>query len=245
MLKYLRYFLTGLAILMASLLGIFIFAFRPFHVKNVNTIAILFKWIGKWIVGLRFHIEGEENHAQNGGSIYISNHQSNYDVFMGCTVNAPNVVSVGKTAIVYYPIFGILYWLSGNILINRSNKKKALESMQKVKRELHEIRRNIWIMPEGTRNKVGSEMLPFKKGAFVTAIQAQVPIIPVAISFYRDSVDLNKWISAHICIKVLPPVSTEGMTMDDRQTLADICREKMEAGIAEMTSKAEREYGQS
>lgn len=233
MLKIIRLILAVLAILLVSIFGTIYFAFRPFRADNVNQVAGIFKWIGKWIVGLRFTIVGEENHAQ-GGAIYISNHQSNLDVFVGCTVNAPNIVSLGKNVILYYPLFGLLYWLTGNILINRSNKKKAIASMQKVKRELHEKHKSIWIMPEGTRNKHSDTLLPFKKGAFITAIQAEVPIIPCSVSFFRDQVDYNKWISARIFVKIHPPISTQNMNLEDKDSLMKQCRETLLEGISEM-----------
>ncbi len=75
-------------------------------------------------------------------------------------------------------------------------------------------------MPEGTRSK-GRGFLPFKKGPFVTAIKAQVPIVPVAWSNYSQIIDLNKWHSCTILVQALEPISTEGKTLDDVNELKE------------------------
>lgn len=73
-------------------------------------------------------------------------------------------------------------------------------------------------------------MLPFKRGAFHLAVQAQVPIIPIVMSSYQDfySKKERRFTSPGRCqVRVLPPVSTEGLTPDDVPALADSVRHSM------------------
>jgi 1-acyl-sn-glycerol-3-phosphate acyltransferase len=113
-------------------------------------------------------------------------------------------VSIGKKVIRLFPIFGQLYWLSGNILINRKKKKSAKGVMSNAAQEMNRRNLSVWIMAEGTRSK-GRGILPFKKGAFFTAIQAKRPIVPIAISQYHKTLDTSRWNSGKVIMQVLPP----------------------------------------
>ncbi|KAK5901204.1 hypothetical protein CgunFtcFv8_026099 [Champsocephalus gunnari] len=80
----------------------------------------------------------------------------------------------------------------------------------------------LWVFPEGTRNQTGN-LLPFKKGAFHLAVQAQVPIIPIVFSSY-SSFYLRKqkqFNSGTITIKILPKIETKGLASDDIPSLMD------------------------
>ena len=66
-------------------------------------------------------------------------------------------------------------------------------------------RLSIWMFPEGTRSR-GRGLLPFKTGAFHTAMQAGVPIVPVVASSYANQIDLNRWDNGEVLIEMLPPL---------------------------------------
>lgn len=89
------------------------------------------------------------------------------------------------------PLFGQLFWLAGNVLIDRGNAHKARQSMRRPTLQNEDT--SIWVFPEGTRN-LGEDLLPpFKKGAFQMAIAAGVPIVPVCVSNYIKRMRLNRW----------------------------------------------------
>jgi 1-acyl-sn-glycerol-3-phosphate acyltransferase len=129
-------------------------------------------------------------------------------------------VAVGKRSIILIPFFGVFFWLSGNILINRKNKKRAFQTMDVVADAITSKKISVWIMPEGTRSK-GRGLLPFKKGPFITAIKAQVPIVPIAISTYTKHLKLGHWSAGKIIIQVLPPIPTAGLTLEDVNQIKD------------------------
>ncbi len=98
--------------------------------------------------------------------------------------------------------------------------------MEKVNTRIKEDQISVWVMPEGTRSR-GRGLLPFKKGAFVTAIAAQCPIAPVVFSSYSKKLDLNKWQSGKIITKRLPIIETKGMTKEDAPRLMQETRQAM------------------
>jgi len=220
LLAYTRYFLAAVAIGIISFFCSILFLFRPTNMGNTLIVSRLIGNIGSWIMGIKLEIEGVENFKQDKNYVVISNHQSNFDIFYVGKMVPPRTVSVGKKSIAYFPFFGQMYWLAGNILINRGNRRKAWSVMDKAANAITSGKGNVWIMPEGTRSK-GRGTLPFKKGAFVTAIKAQCNIIPVCISSFDKHVDIRKWKSGTIKMKVLSPISAQGLKNDDLIDLKD------------------------
>lgn len=86
----------------------------------------------------------------------------------------PNTVSVGKKSLKWIPLFGLFFGISGNIYIDRSDRKQAINSFNEAIPRIKSNKLNIWLFPEGTRGD-SKALLPFKKGAFHLAIDAQVP----------------------------------------------------------------------
>lgn len=77
--------------------------------------------------------------------------------------------------------------LSKSIFLDRGNRESAVKQAKKAAQDIHDKKQSVFIFPEGTRNDSGTNtLLPFKKGAFYMATQAQVPIIPIVVSNYKD-----------------------------------------------------------
>lgn len=158
-------------------------------------------------------------------SVYVANHQNNYDLFTLTRAVQAGTVSIGKRSLVFIPFFGLIYWISGNILIDRRDSAKAKIVLKKIACSMKERLMSIWFFPEGTRYpKKG--MLPFKLGAFHTAIQAGVPIIPIVASFQGD-IKLSKYDNGKVIVQILPEISTENYSEENVRELAEITRDKM------------------
>lgn len=185
---------------------------------------------GTYIMGVEVETRKLDTLQAYTPCVFISNHQDNFDIFLGSYAIPDRTVSLGKRSLIYMPIFGIFYWLSGNILIDRSNKKKAHQTMDEAAKAIKGRNTSVWIMPEGTRSR-GRGLLPFKKGPFLTAIKAGVPIVPVAFSNYVGKLDFNKLYAGKILIEALPPISTEGKTIDDVNTLRDMAFQSLNDAI--------------
>ena len=213
-------------------LGVIFCLLRPFNPDNVwLTSQVLGNPLLK-IMGLKYIIRGKEKFESLPG-VVISNHQNNIDLIAGSKTVPHNTVTLGKTSILYIPLFGLFYWLSGNILINRTNKRKAKASMEKVTEAIRNKGTSVWVMPEGTRSR-GRGLMPFKNGAFRTAIDAQVPIVPVCFNSYHSTANFNQWKSGTIVCQVLDPIETIGLEKGDAPRLAQECYEKMSKTLEEL-----------
>lgn len=239
MIRPFRYILLAIHFVIGSLLGLFYGIIRPFHPTNSRWCSQTFAFFGLPMIGIRTSVEGVENFGHKKGQparIMICNHQSNWDLFIVGSIVPPRTVSVGKKSLKWAPLFGQLYWLAGNVLIDRGNRKKAMEAMETTKNALTQKDTNIWFFAEGTRNH-GKNMLPFKKGAFVTAINAGVPIVQVCCSSYLKGFSLNNMDNGVAHLRVLPEIPTKDLTLADVDSLMAQCHENMSKVIAELDAK--------
>jgi len=228
MLQILRLAMLGLYFLVASAINFVICFARPFNPDNSRLCGWMYSAPALRILGLTVRLETAGMLVQPNPFVVVANHQSNWDLFvLGCAVPR-RTVSLGKKSLKWIPFFGQIYWLAGNILIDRGNAFKAKQAMLKTTDVMQHQDTSIWVFAEGTRN-LGRGLLPFKKGAFQMAINAGVPIIPLCCSNYKSTMDLNRWHSGTIVIHTLPPIPTTGMTLDDMPALMERCHSQMAA----------------
>jgi 1-acyl-sn-glycerol-3-phosphate acyltransferase len=123
--------------------------------------------------------------------ILMSNHQSHYDIPFLFVATPADLRFLSKHVLAYIPVFGWSMWLAGFIFINRSNQKKAFESIQAAIVAVREGR-NIVVFPEGTRSQDGV-LKPFKKGAFHLAAKAGVQIVPVYVDGSTRVLPKHAW----------------------------------------------------
>lgn len=187
-------------------------------------------------MGMKVIHENEETMANHEACVVVANHQSNWDLFIVGSIVPKRMVSLGKKSLKWVPFFGQVYWLGGNILVDRGNRKKAMEAMETTKKALTTKDTSIWFFAEGTRNH-GKNMLPFKKGAFVTAVNAGVPIIPVCTSSYLDGFSLNRINNGTAYVRVLDPIETKDLTLDDVDQLMLDTHLAMMGGIQALDEK--------
>ena len=110
-----------------------------------------------------------------------------------------------KKALRFIPFFGQLYWLSGNILIDRKNKSKAKGTIDNAASKIKRDKISVWMFPEGTRS-YGRGLLPFKTGAFHTAMQADVEVVPICMSTTTNRIKLNRWSNSTVYVEIMDPV---------------------------------------
>lgn len=83
--------------------------------------------------------------------------------------------------------------LSKTVFIDRANRATARAAFDGAAQTMRKDRQSVFIFPEGTRSySEQPELLPFKKGAFHLAIQAQVPIVPVVVANYSNVLNVKK-----------------------------------------------------
>jgi len=207
LLAVIRTLIMLLFILISCFFGLLLSLMRPFHSNNVHIVAGWFGCVAK-MLGVKLVLKHHPDSVDPGPAVYIANHQNNYDLFTISAMVPKNCVSLGKKSLKWIPFFGQLYWLSGNILIDRSNRSKAAGTISKSVERIKNDGLSIWIFAEGTRS-YGRGLLPFKTGAFHTAMSADVPVIPVCMSSSHKTIKLNRWDNGTIYIEMLAPIALD------------------------------------
>nr|XP_025039260.1 1-acyl-sn-glycerol-3-phosphate acyltransferase beta [Pelodiscus sinensis] len=178
----------------------------------------------KYIYGLRFEVQGLENFEVEGPCVIVSNHQSILDMMGLMEILPDDCVQIGKKELLYTGPVGLIMYLGGVIFINRKSTSNAKTVMSGVAQTMLDENVKVWVYPEGTRNGNG-DLLPFKKGAFHLAVQAQVKLVTVLYSsftsFYNPAKKL--FISGKIRVEVLQPIETKGLTAEDVADLTERC----------------------
>ncbi|OCG74983.1 1-acylglycerol-3-phosphate O-acyltransferase [Gilliamella sp. Occ4-3] len=227
--------ITGIIV---CVLGVIFCLFNPRNPKNVARFAHLFSFFFKPILGVKVDTRTTHNINKIGSCIYIANHQDNYDIVVAGDVVQPKTVTVGKKSLAWIPFFGQLYYLTGNILIDRNNKSKAHDTIGQVVNEIKKRGISIWMFPEGTRNR-GRGLLPFKTGAFKAAIAAGVPIVPICVS-QTNNIKLNRLNNGHIIVEMLEPIETKNLGKEDARALMEQCYSQMATKIEQINAEAEQ-----
>lgn len=188
------------------------------------------------MIGVDLTIEGKENLYGVPSTIYTANHQSAAELAFYGAVYPRNTVIIGKKEVIFIPVFGWYFWLAGNVFINRQKSEKAIRVLDRVLAGLKKKGMSVWIYPEGTRSGGKSELLPFKKGAFHMAIQAQIPITPIVLSPLYPVVDTQKrqFNGGEVKVRILPPISTEGLTEKDVPALIERVRQTMQSCLSQL-----------
>ncbi|HDR0634920.1 1-acylglycerol-3-phosphate O-acyltransferase [Pasteurella multocida] len=235
MLKLLRTIVIVFCCLLICVLGS-IYSFIRF--RNPSNVGIMARWFGRLhpLFGLTVEHRFPKNVDKFGRCIYIGNHQNNYDMVTISYMVQPRTVSVGKKSLIWIPFFGLLYWVTGNILIDRENRTKAHGTMNEVARRIHDDDLSVWMFPEGTRSR-GRGLLPFKTGAFYAAIAAGVPIVPVVCSTTQGKIDLNRWDNGKVICEMLEPIDVSAYDKENVRELAVHCHQLMAQRIAELDAE--------
>lgn len=207
--------------LLIAAIGTLVCLLRPFNPDNTRLFANIYSKYGLKILGIKLKIHNF-TFKRPYTAVYIANHQDNLDLFVCGSAVPYRTVTIGKKSLKYLPLFGQLYWLSGNIFIDRKNSQKSAKTLNSSTIALQEKNTSIWVFAEGTRNR-GNNILPFKSGAFRMAIEAQVPIIPICVSSYKQNTNLNKVNAGYASIRELEPIATKGLTLDDTNELREKC----------------------
>ncbi|HEY3308038.1 MAG TPA: lysophospholipid acyltransferase family protein [Desulfuromonadaceae bacterium] len=131
------------------------------------------------LAGVQICLQGGE-YLPAGPVIFMSNHQSNFDI-LSLLASMPRQINwIAKKELFDIPVFGPSMRRGGYIPLDRSHGRKALKSMENAARIIREGK-SVVMFPEGTRSK-DHRLLPFKRGGFLLALRAGVPVVPVTIN---------------------------------------------------------------
>ena len=192
--------------------------------------------LGLFLSGVKLRVEGAEHIQLNRAAVYAVNHASNVEpplLFDALSPLFPRLSVLYKAELRKLPILVRAFDLAGFVPLERNNREQSLPAVERAAEALRSGS-SFMIFPEGTRSRTGA-LLPFKKGGFIMALKAQAPIVPTAIVGARDAMHKGSFVIQPVTVKVKfsPPVETAGLTLDDRDNLADAVRNRIAALLAE------------
>lgn len=180
--------------------------------------------------GARLIVHHPERLVIGEPRVYIANHVSWFDVFALASV-LRHYKFIAKAELERIPLFGRAVRAAGFIFIDRKNRKAAFAGYEEAAQRIRDGA-SVVVCPEGTRGREYA-LRPFKKGPFVLAVAAGVPIVPTLVYGAREVMPKGRMSvrSGEVHIHFLEPVPTEGLTYDDRDQLARITWERMAAEL--------------
>ena len=131
------------------------------------------------LAGVRVTVSGDES-LPAGPVIFMSNHQSSFDIPALLAAMPRRIYWIAKKELFQVPVFGPSMRRGGYIPLDRSDVRKALKSMDNAATIIRKGK-SVVMFPEGTRS-LSRELLPFKRGGFILALKAGVPVVPVTIN---------------------------------------------------------------
>ena len=219
--------ILGITVIVAALLGV-----KDKPGGLFEKVPRLWSTLVLWAVGVKVRVHGMEK-LEAGPHIFASNHISWFDVPALAKI-LPRYKFVAKAELFKVPIFGTGMRSVGMIEIQRDNRKAAFGAYD-VAAERIRSGSSVIVFPEGTRGHA-YPLRPFKKGPFVLAIAAGVPIVPVIV---HGTIEIMPKASfwAHpgtIDVHLLEPVSTTGVDYDHREALMQTVRTRMVDAMREL-----------
>jgi 1-acyl-sn-glycerol-3-phosphate acyltransferase len=133
-----------------------------------------------WIFRMKVSVTGYEKLDSTKPYVFVSNHASMFDIPTVIVALKGNVNIVFKKELIYVPIWGWALRFGHFIMIDRSNPRKALDSIERAAKSIRKGN-SVILFPEGTRTLDG-KLQSFKRGAFSLAAKAGVPVVPLTIN---------------------------------------------------------------
>ena len=211
---------TYAAVGSSTVIGPVVVLLSPRHPERADQVIRLWCNAVLGAAGVREEIHGLENLPQ-GTCVFACNHQSNFDAPFVFARLRRRIRFVAKEELYRIPIFGAAVKAMGNIRVERTGRSEAdHRAIQEVVEQVR-TRTSILFFAEGTRSTDG-RLRPFKKGAAILAIDAQVPIVPLAVAGAHEITPKGGWwvhSGRPLVLHVGQPIPTAGLTRDDRDKL--------------------------
>ncbi|SHK16483.1 lysophospholipid acyltransferase family protein [Rhodothermus profundi] len=226
-----------LSTLLIAPLQVITHRFRP-------TAANFKKWARRWAgmilraCGWRVVWEDRARLSPGQPCLFVANHQCALDILVLSHALPYPFGFVAKAELERVPVLGWAMRHSASLFIDRNNPRRSLESLRLAGERIRQGH-PVLLFPEGTRG-YRPELRPFKKGAFLLAVEAGVPLIPVVICDSYRCLDERRMVSRPGTIRVVigEPVPTEGLRRRHLATLMDTVQARMQAMLREAGNHA-------
>lgn len=237
---------SSMAILVAWCRSVAAYAFLCGYVLAVGPPGLVVTWltgrvahlfrlgyvgasIARRVLGVRLDVRNLERVDGNRPVVYVMNHSSNVDavIFEVLFPRCPRLRAIYKSEMGKLPILGQAMRIAGFVPVERRDREQAMAAVDLA---IERVRAgdSFLLAPEGTRNP-GAGLLPFKKGAFVLAIKAGVPVVPIAIVGAATAMPRGRYYVTpeRVTVMIGEPIPTAGLEMDDRDRLAGQAKSAM------------------
>jgi 1-acyl-sn-glycerol-3-phosphate acyltransferase len=228
------YVAVGLYIILAGPPGI-LYARLTDDARILYWLAVKGVQLGFWLVGIRCVGEGTERVVPGRAAVYCVNHASNLEppaIFLFLRPLFPRLQAIFKKELQRTPVLGTVWKIGGFVPIDRRDRAHSDRAIDQAARQMGEGN-SFLVFPEGTRSRTG-ELQPFKKGAFILALKAQAPIVPVAIVGAGAAMRRGSPVIYPVTLRVRfgEPVDTRGLTLDAREPVMADVRGRIAAMLA-------------
>jgi len=194
-------------------------------------LARLWSWLILKAVGVRITVSSHPAIDPSRPGIYVANHQSQLDIPALVLAMPIDFRVVAKRELAFIPVFGWALWLAGFVLVDRRDRDSAIRSLDRAARRVR-AGTSIVVFAEGTRSPDG-RLQAFKKGGFVLALQAGVPIVPVSIRGGHALLPKGSLKVRRGTMEIVfgEPVETSAYTLETKDSLIDLVRRRVAAGL--------------
>lgn len=188
--------------------------------------------LGCALSGVRIEVSGREHIPPGRACVFAANHSSYVDGPIMFHVLGSRVRALAKAESFKLPVLGVAMRITGFAPIERTKREEAVKSLQQAARLIREGK-SFFFFAEGTRSRTGT-LQPFKKGGFIMAIEAQAPLVPVAIQGGTQVMPKGRGIihPATVRVHITKPIETTGLTIEDRHRLIAEARARIEVLLA-------------
>ena len=180
-----------------------------------------------WVCGVKVKVKGRIQGERDSTGIYMSNHQSIFDIFTLLACLPVDFKFILKQELMKIPLFGFAMKRARYISIDRENPRLAVKSMNDAAEKIKNGT-SVLIFPEGTRS-VDGQLLPFKRGGFHLALKSECNVVPVSIIDSRliapkGSLRIKK---GNVIMNIGEPIPVKGYSRKDMVQLMDRVRDAM------------------
>jgi 1-acyl-sn-glycerol-3-phosphate acyltransferase len=196
----------------------------------------LARWWSGWVTGfagVHISVDNRSNLESHQPYVFMANHASTIDIWALFLAIPRRVRMIAKKQLARIPLFGWVMWAGRFIFIDRQNAAAARRSIDDAGRRIRGGD-SVLIFPEGTRTRDG-QLGAFKKGGFHLAMEAGVPIVPIALRGTRALMPRGslRVKSGEVSVIIGKPIPTSGLTVEDRPALIQRVRDAIAAMAAE------------
>jgi 1-acyl-sn-glycerol-3-phosphate acyltransferase len=210
--------------------------FDPGRYAAGRTFRVLGSCCGRVVPWWHFRTTGRIVRDPRRPYVAVSNHESYADIFL--LSHLPwEMKWLAKKTIFNIPVMGWVMRMAGDVPLVRGNRESAVGALARCRDRLAR-RVSVMIFPEGTRSAT-DELLPFKDGAFHLAVEAQVPVLPIAIAGTRACMAKHSFrvSRARAACRVLDPIATDGLGPADVPALRDRVRALIDAARRDLAAE--------